>query len=42
MEVVCGLFDNMKVVMNSKETFAWYFLRGVLNDRPFRWRGINT
>lgn len=41
MEVVYGLFNNMKVVMDSKETFAWRFLHGVLNDRPFRWEGIN-
>ena len=41
MEVVYGLFNNMKVVMESKETFAWRFLRVVLNDRTFRRKGIN-
>jgi hypothetical protein len=41
MEVVYGLFNNMKVVMDSKETFAWRVLRGVLKDRPFRRKGVN-
>jgi hypothetical protein len=41
MEVVYRLFNNMKEVMNSKDTVSWHFLRGVLNDRPFRWNGDN-
>lgn len=41
MEVVYGLFNNMKVVMNGRETFALIFLHSLPNVSPSRWKGIN-
>jgi hypothetical protein len=40
MEVVCGLFKNMKVVMNGMEMLLDIFFT-VLTLCPFRWKGIN-
>jgi hypothetical protein len=41
MEVVYGLFNNMKVVMNGRETFALMFSSQFAECFPYRWEGIN-
>ena len=41
MEVVYGLFNNMKVVMDGTENVTWHFLYRVPTIYPFRWKGIN-
>jgi len=41
MEVVYGLFKNMKVVMDGMDTFTSHLLHNVLNVSPLRWKGID-
>jgi len=41
MEVVYGLFKNMKEVMDGMDTFAGHFLHNVLNVTPLRWKNID-
>jgi len=41
MEVVYGLFKDMKVVMDGVDTFALHFLHNVLNVCPSRWKSIH-
>ena len=40
MEVVYGLFNNMKVVMDGTEALLDIFFT-MLNVYPFRWEGVN-
>ena len=41
MEIVYGLFKNMKEVMDGMDAFAKHFLHNVLKASPSRWKGID-
>jgi hypothetical protein len=41
LEVVNGLFRDMKMVIDGMETFLDIFIFSVLNVCPFRWKSVN-